>query len=56
MEEIKEVQKEDPILQKSREQVKGGLRSDVRIHTDGTLYFGNRICQGEIRQKILAEA
>jgi len=51
MEEIREVQKEDPSLQKFREQVEAGLRSDVHIHTDGALYFGNRICvpQKEIR-------
>jgi len=55
--EIKEAQKEDPRLQKFRAQVEAGLRTDVRIHSDGTLYFGNRICvpQGKIRQKILAE-
>ena len=58
MEEIREAQKEDPRLLKFREQVEAGLRSDIRIHTDGTLYFRNRICvpQGEIKQKILAEA
>ena len=34
-----------------------GLRSDISIQSDGTLYFGNRICvpQGEVRQKVLAE-
>jgi len=58
IEEIREAHKEDLRLQKFREQVEVRLRSDVRIHTDGALYFGNRICvpQGEIRQKILAEA
>jgi len=58
MEEIREAQKEDPRLLKFREQVEAGLRSDVCIHTDGALYFRNRICvpQGKIRQKILAEA
>jgi len=58
MEEIKEAQKEDPRLQKFRAQVEARLRTNVRIHLDGALYFGNRICvpQGEIRQKILAEA
>jgi len=50
MEEIREVKKEDPRLQKFREQVEAGLRSDVRIHMDGALYFRNKICvpQGEI--------
>jgi len=58
MEEIKEAQKEDPRFLKFREQMEVGLRSDVRIHTYGALYFRKRICvpQGEIRQKILAEA
>ena len=57
MEEIREAQKEDPRLLKFSEQVETGLRSDVCIHTDA-LYFRGRICvpQGEIRQKILAEA
>ena len=57
MSEIKEAQKGDPRLQKFRTQVEAGLRTDIRIHSDGTLYFGNRICvpQGKIRQKILAE-
>ena len=38
--------------------MEAGLRSDVRIHTDGAPYFGNRICvpQVEIRHKVLAEA
>ena len=58
MEEIREAQKEDSRLQKFREQVKAGLRTDVRLHINGTLYFSNWICmpQGEIRQKVLAEA
>jgi len=56
--EIKEAQKKDPRLQKFRAQVEAGLRTDIHIHTDDALYFGNRICvpQGEVRQKILAEA
>jgi len=44
MEKIREAQKKDPRLQKFREQVEAGLRTDVRIHTDGALYFENRIC------------
>ena len=35
MDEIKEAQKEDPRLQKFRAQVETGLRTDVRIHSDG---------------------
>jgi len=56
--EIKEAQKGDPRLQKFRAQVEAGLRTDVHIHSDGALYFGDRICvpQGEVRQKVLAEA
>ena len=38
--------------------MEAGLRSDVCIRHDGALYFRDKICvpQGEIRQKILAEA
>ena len=50
IEEIKAAQNTDQRLQKFREQVEAGLRSDVRIHTDGALYNGNRICvpKGEV--------
>jgi len=44
IEEIREAHKENPRLQKFREQVEARLRSDVHIHTDGALYFGNKIC------------
>ena len=44
IDEIKEAQKEGPTLQKFRAQVQARLRTDVRIHSDGTLCFGNRIC------------
>ena len=40
IEEIREVQKENPRLQKFREQVEAEPRSDVRIHIDGTLTSG----------------
>ena len=43
MEEIKKAQKGDPRLQKFQEQVEAGLRSDITIHSDGALCFGNRI-------------
>ena len=33
----------DPRLQEFREQVKARLRTDMQIHADGTLRFGNRI-------------
>ena len=58
MEEIRAAHDEDPRLQKFREQVKAGLRTDVCIHSDDALYFDNRICvpQEEVRQKVLAEA
>jgi len=58
MDEIKKAQNEDLRLQKFRAQVETGLRTDVRIHSDGALYFSNRICipQGIVRQKILVEA
>ena len=50
IEEIRKAQKKDPRLQKFRDQVKDGLRSDIHIHKDDALYFGNRICvpQGEV--------
>ena len=50
IEEIKEAHKGDARLQKFREQVEAGLKTDVRIHTDRSLYFGDRICvlQGEV--------
>jgi len=44
MEEIKATQDKDPRLQKFRKQVEAGLRTDVCIHSDGALYFNNRIC------------
>jgi len=58
LEKIREAQGRDPKLQEFREQVKAGLRSDMQIHADGTLRFGNRICvpKEEIRQEVLAEA
>ena len=37
MEEIREEQNRDPRLQKLREQVEVGLRTDVHIHTDNVL-------------------
>ena len=51
MEKIKEAQKGDPRLQKFREQVEAGLRSDICIQSDCIIYVGNRICvpQGEVR-------
>ena len=35
-----------------------GLRSDMQIHADGTLCFGNKICvlKGEVKQEVLAES
>ena len=58
LEKIKEAQGRNPKLQKFREQVKAESRSDMQIHADGTLRFGNRICvpKGEIRQEVLVEA
>jgi len=58
LEKIREAPGRDPKLQEFREQVEVGLRSDMQIHTDGTLCFGNRICapKGEVRQEVLAEA
>ena len=44
IDKIKEVQKEDPKLQKIREEVKTRLRQDIVIHADGSLRFGSRLC------------
>jgi len=44
LEKIREAQSGDLKLQEFREQVEAGLRSDMQIHADGTLRFGNRIC------------
>ena len=57
-EKIREGQSGDLKLQEFREQVEADLRSDMQIHMDGTLRFGNRICvpKGEVRQEVLAEA
>ena len=58
IERIKEVQKEDPKLQKIREEVKAGLRQDVVIHADGLLQFGSRLYvpSGEVQKELLFEA
>ena len=58
LEKIRRAQSGDLKLQEFREQVKVGLRSDMQIHADGTLCFGNRICvlNGHVRQEVLAEA
>jgi len=53
MEEIRATQNDDPQLHKVKEHVETELRSGVRIYTDGTLYFGNKICvpQGRFDRK-----
>ena len=58
IEKIKKVQKEDPKLQKIREEVKARLRQDIVIHADGSLRFGSRLCvpSGEVRRELLSEA
>jgi len=48
-EKIREAQSGDLNLQEFREQVEAGLRSDLQIHEDGTLHFGNIICVPEGR-------
>ena len=54
LEKIKEAQGGDLKLKEFREQVKAELRSDMQIHVDGTLHFGNRICvpKGKVRQEV----
>ena len=51
IEKIKEVQKEDPKLQKIREEVEAGLRQDIVINADGSLRFASRLCvpSGKVR-------
>ena len=58
LKKIREAQIGDLKLQEFRKQVEAGLRSDMQIHADGTLRFGNRICvsKGEVRQEVLVEA
>ena len=58
IEEIKTAQCTDPRLQKLKEQLEAGLRTDMRIHTDGALFHGDRLCvpKGEVQQRVLAEA
>jgi len=56
LERIKEAQGGDPKLQKFREQVKAGLRTNMQIHADRMLHFGNRICvpKGEVQYEVLS--
>jgi len=58
LEKMKEAQSGDPKIQESRNQVEVGLRTDMQIHGDGTLCFGDRICvpKGDVRQEVLSEA
>jgi len=51
LEKTREAQSGDHKLQEFKEQVEVGLRSNMQIHVDGTLYFDNRICvlKGEVR-------
>jgi len=58
LEKIKEAQSGDPKIHEFRNQVEAGLRTDMQIHGDGTLHFGDKICvlKGDILQKVLSEA
>ena len=58
IEKIKEVQKEDPKLQKIREEVEARVRQEIVIHVDGSLRFGSRLCvqSGKVRRELLCEA
>jgi len=55
---IKEAQAGDKQLQKFKEQVEAGLRTDFVIHEDGSLLCHARLCvlKGDVRQELLAEA
>ena len=58
LEKIKEAQSGDPKIQEFRNQVEAGLRTNMQIHGDGTLRFGDRICvpNGNVQQEVLSEA
>jgi len=58
IEKIKEVQKEDPKLQKIKMEVEARLRKDIVIHADGSLRFGSRLCvpSRKVRRELLSEA
>jgi len=57
LKKIREAQSGDLKLKEFREQVEARLRSDMQIHADRTLCFGNRICvsKGEVQQEVLVE-
>ncbi|OMO80899.1 reverse transcriptase [Corchorus capsularis] len=59
IERIKEAQLVDSALQKVRANIETGAPSDFRIHDDGSLRFGDRLCvpnDVEIKKVILDEA
>jgi len=58
LEKIKEAQSGDSKIQKFRNQVEARLRTDIQIHGDRTLHFGDRICvpKGDVRQEVLSES
>ena len=58
VEQVKAAQSGDEELRQIKEQVEAGLRSDLVIHSDGSLRFGSRLCvpRGSVRQELLAEA
>jgi len=44
LDKMKVAQREDPKLQKFREQMEVVVRMDMQIHTDGILLFGSKVC------------
>ena len=52
IERIKEAQAGDKQLQKFRNQVEAGLRTDLIINEDGSLIYGARLCvpKGNVRK------
>ncbi|KAJ1684803.1 hypothetical protein LUZ63_016193 [Rhynchospora breviuscula] len=59
IDEIKEAQKEDAGLEKTRELVKSEQETPFQVDEDGVLRFKNRVCvpyNKEIKNKILSEA
>ncbi|KAJ3704742.1 hypothetical protein LUZ61_008447 [Rhynchospora tenuis] len=59
IDEIKEAQKEDARLEKTRELVKSGQETPFQVDENGVVRFQNRVCvpdNQEIKNKILSEA
>ena len=58
LEKIKMAQLGDTRIQQFKVETEVGLRDNFRIHTNGVLYIGDRICvpKGEVHDEVLAKA